>query len=150
VSPVFLAECPEMRPTPLVFSVAPKWVAEILAGRKTFELRRRPPMLSAPVPAYLYETSPACQMRVLCLVGPTTSLPPDALWDELKGRSCVEKSHFDGYFLNLRMAHALEIRNVIDIGTGITLQLLREAGFTPPQNWSRAKDRLVDLVEAST
>ena len=89
-------------------------------------------------------------MRVRCLVGPTTSFPPDILWDELKGRSCVEKSYFDEYFLNLRIAHALEIRNVIDIGTGITLQLLREVGFTPPQNWSKAKDRLVDLVEAST
>jgi predicted transcriptional regulator len=143
-------EYPEMRPTPLVLSVAPKWIAEILAGRKTFELRRRPPKLKAAVPAYLYETSPACRLRVRCLVGPTISLPPDTLWDELKGRSGVEKSHFDGYFLNMRIAHALEIRNVIDIGTDITLQLLREAGFTPPQNWSKAKDRLVDLVESST
>jgi predicted transcriptional regulator len=135
---------------PLVLSVAPRWIAEILAGRKTFELRRRPPKLSAPVPAYLYETSPTCLMRVRCLVGPTLSLPPDALWDVLKGRSCVEKRHFDGYFLNLPIAHALEIRNVIDVGTGITLKVLREVGFTPPQNWSRAKDRLVNLVEAAT
>jgi type I restriction enzyme S subunit len=138
-----------MRPTPLVFSVASKWIEEILAGRKRFELRRRPPMLSTPVPAYLYETSPGCRMRVRCLVGPTTSLPPNALWDELEGRSGVDKTYFDTYFLNLRIAHALEIRSVVDIGTGITLQLLRDVGFTPPQNWARAKDCLVDVIEAS-
>jgi type I restriction enzyme S subunit len=138
-----------MHPTPLVFSLAPKWIEEVLAGRKTFELRRRPPMLTMPVPAYLYETSPACRMRVKCFVGPTMSLPPETLWDELRGRSCVEKDYFESYFLDTRIAHALELRNVVDIGTGFTLQRLRKLGFTPPQNWSRAKDYLVHVVEGS-
>jgi predicted transcriptional regulator len=142
-----LAEYRRMRPTPLVFSLAPKWIEEILGGRKTVELRRRPPMLTTPVPAYLYESSPTCRMRVKCLVGPTTSLPPDALWEKFGRRSCVEKGYFDRYFLNAQTAHALELMNVIDIGTDITLQRLRKLGFTPPQNWARAKDYLVHVVE---
>src|SRR5215210_2434892 len=91
----------------LIFSIAPKWIAEILDGRKSIELRRRPPKIIGTVRAYLYETHPSSRLRVRCCMGPVISRSPNVLWEQLGNRSCVSRAHFDEYFANVDVAHAI-------------------------------------------
>ena len=133
----------------LLISIRPQWVRQILAGRKTVELRRRPPSLNEPVPALLYETSPAYRLRASCMIGPVRSGPPNALWDELGRRSCASKEEYDAYFEGRERAHGMDLRNVQEMPSHLTLDWLRrEAGFVPPQSWAWASKRLLEAVEA--
>lgn len=133
----------------LLISIRPQWVRQMLAGRKTIEFRRRPPRLSEPVSALVYETGPAYRLRASCLIGPVSSGLPDALWDELGRRSCVSKDEYDAYFEGRERAHGMDIRNVLEMPSQLTLDWLRrEAGFVPPQSWAWASKRLLEALEA--
>ena len=138
-----------MAMTTLIFSLAPRWIDEVLAGYKTVELRRRPPKLTTAVPAYLYETQPHCRIRVKCSVGPVLSLPVDTLWKAVGSQARVDRDYFNKYFEGSELAHAITIRNVVDVGTTMTLERLRTLGFTPPQSWCRARSEIVNFVEAT-
>jgi predicted transcriptional regulator len=138
----------DMAVTTLIFSLAPRWIDGVLVGSKTVELRRRPPQITSAVPAYLYETRPHCRIRIKCFVGPVLSLSPDALWKEVGSKSLVDRNYFDKYFEGAELAHAIAIRDVVDLGTAITLERLRAVGFTPPQSWCRAQTKIVNFVEA--
>jgi predicted transcriptional regulator len=135
---------------PLIFSIAPKWIDEILHGRKTVELRRRPPTLAHVTRAYLYETSPSCRIRVRCWVGPVISQPPAVLWDRVGKQSCISKMQFDDYFLGLNLAHAIVIDRVEDLGLELTLARLRLSGFSPPQAWCRAAEGVTSMIEQAS
>jgi len=133
----------------LVISVKPRWVQQILTGRKTVELRRRPPRLAEPVSALVYESGPASRLRASCLMGPVKSHPPHTLWDEVGDRSCVSKEEFDAYFAGRKQAHGIEIGCVLEMPSRLTLEWLRrEVGFVPPQSWTWASTRLLEALEA--
>lgn len=130
----------------LVFSIAPRWIDEILAGRKTYELRRRPPQLPETAFAYLYETSPHCRIRAKCLVGPIVSKPLSDLWQAIGAQSRVDEHNFFRYFSGLEMGHAIALSDVIDLGLDFTLARLKIYNFHPPQSWCRASDEVVSLI----
>jgi predicted transcriptional regulator len=133
----------------LLISIRPQWVCKILAGRKTIELRRRPPRLSQPVPALIYETSPVCRLRATCLMGPVSSHPPDTLWGQVGHRSCVSMQEYDAYFAGQKQAHGIEISCVREMPSRLTLEWLRrQADFVPPQSWAWAPERLLEALEA--
>src|SRR4029077_5550410 len=99
----------------LLISIRPQWVRQILAGTKTIELRRRPPRLSKPVSALIYETSPIYRLRASCLMGPVSSHLPETLWGQVGHRSCVSKQEFDAYFGDRKQAHGIEISCVLEM-----------------------------------
>jgi predicted transcriptional regulator len=88
----------------LVFSIAPRWMDEILVLRKTVELRRRPPRIATRVEAYLYETRPECRLRARCLMGPVISAPVQDLWDAVGHKASVTREEFDRYFSGVGLA----------------------------------------------
>lgn len=132
----------------LLISIRPKWVGEILSGRKTLELRTRPPQLKEPVQTLIYETSPTCRIRVVCEMGPVLSDQPGTLWDKMDGRSRVQKDEYDKYFEGRSQAHAIEVRRARELQADITLdRLRREANFTAPNSWIWATVRLLEVLE---
>ena len=133
----------------LLISIRPQWVRQILARGKTIELRRRPPRLSQPVSALIYETSPAYRLRARCLMGPVISYPPETLWGQVGHRTCVSKQDYDAYFAGRKQAHGIEISSVLEMPSRLTLEWLRrEVDFVPPQSWAWASERLLEALEA--
>jgi predicted transcriptional regulator len=131
----------------LLFSIAPAWVEMICSGQKTVELRRRPPALAAAVHALVYVTSPVCQLRLKCRMGPVTTMPKDALWNSLGAQSCASRQMFDAYFSGMLHASGIHISDVEELPAGLTLERLRRlTGFRPPQSWSKAPADLVELI----
>jgi len=133
----------------LIFSLTPKWIEKILSGKKTFELRRRPPKISQPTISYLYETRPHSRIRARCLLGPVISDSPNLLWRIVGDHCGVERSFFESYFSGLEEAHALPITQVMDLGSQFTLPRLRAVGFHPPQAWAYVSSKVVMLVEGA-
>ena len=132
---------------PLIFSIAPEWINEILQGRKTYELRRRPPKLLEATRAYLYETRPSSRIRVRCVMGPVVCKPKELLWEMLGEKTRVTKVAFDAYFRDLETGSAISIDQVEDLGSEFTLPRLRLVGFSPPQAWCRASADVAEMVE---
>jgi len=131
----------------LLFSIAPAWVELILSGRKTVELRRRPPKLTRQTPAIVYETSPMCRLRLTCHVGPVVTMPKDRLWEEFASTACVPKADFDSYFFGMSQGSAIHISAAEELPRYLTLGQLRKAiGFRPPQSWSAAPSSLLALL----
>ena len=131
----------------LVFSIKPHWVAAILAGRKTFELRRRPPTLAQPTAALIYETSPRCQIRVVCVVGPVITDAPENLWAKVCNFSALSRQEYDTYFGGSSAAHAIVLTEPRELESAISLVDLRTTiGFAPPQSWQRASADLTRLT----
>ena len=131
----------------LVVSVRPRWVTEIVSGRKTVELRRRPPRLDQPVVSLIYETSPGCRLRAKCLMGPIVTNTPRSLWLQLGDRSGVTINEYDAYFAGTLKAYAIEIQRVEEMPAHLSLEYLRQkANFVVPQSWSWATPRLLEAL----
>src|SRR5262249_20599161 len=118
----------------LIFSINPQWVSRILMGEKVYELRRRPPSLTRPTTALIYETSPSCSLRAACTMGPVLTESPERLWAKVASGACVTRDEFYTYFQGLPYAHAIVIRNARELRNPLRLADLRETiGFYPPQ-----------------
>jgi predicted transcriptional regulator len=131
----------------LVFSIKPRWIEEILEGRKVYELRRRPPKLARATPALLYETSPSCHLRAVCLMGPVVTDLPTELWERVSIGSCVSREEFDQYFAGFALAHAITVHAPRELAAPISLARLRkEANFIAPQSWNWASEKLLCLM----
>ena len=132
----------------LVMSIQPQWVDQIVAGLKTVELRRRPPSLSRPTRAIIYETSPRKRVRVICEMGPVTSGPVGEVWKNLGKQSRVSEDHYSRYFDGMSQAHAIHIGKVMEFPNLLPLDVLRSsANFIPPQSWYWAKPALIKFIE---
>lgn len=133
----------------LVISIRPRWVREIISGKKTVELRRRPPRLDRPVTSLIYETSPERRLRARCLMGPVRTDSPVELWKKFGERSGATAAEFYSYFAGTTMAHAIEVASIEELSICLSLERLRqEAGFVVPQSWSWATPRLIEFVGA--
>jgi len=128
-------------PKVLLISIRPKWVREILSGRKTFELRTRPPKLEEPAQTLIYESSPTCRIRAVCEMGPVLSGTPRDLWEKICDRACISRSDYDAYFTGRDEAHAIEVKDVEELPPVMTLARLRlEADFEPHHNYRWATE----------
>jgi len=133
--------------SPLIFSITPYWAEMILSGRKTVELRRRPPKLAQCVAALIYETRPRMQISALCSVGPVISAAVGTLWARVGEASGLHREGFERYFDGLPTAHAIVLSGVTALKEPVLLQDLRDTiGFRPPQSWCRASESLMELV----
>ncbi|GLI91186.1 hypothetical protein LMG27198_01780 [Methylocystis echinoides] len=133
-------------PRTLIFSIHPKWADEIFAGRKVFELRRRPPALKAPTQTLIYETAPRFRMRAICKFGPVISSSKSEVWKIAGNGSRISHEEYKNYFAGTETAHAIVIREVNLIGPW-ALQYLRDnADFVPPQGWCYASEKLLSCL----
>jgi predicted transcriptional regulator/DNA-binding XRE family transcriptional regulator len=125
----------------VVLSIKPVYSGEILAGRKTVELRRRFPV-SAPsgTLAYIYSTSPVKAIVGTAAIRDVIRLPVEQIWAEFESAAFIEKSLFDKYFEGLDDGFALVFDDVKSFSRPLPLHELREKfGFEPPQSFLYAK-----------
>jgi hypothetical protein len=83
-------------------------------------------------------------------MGPVISRSPSVLWEQVGKESCVSKVHFDEYFSDVGVAHAIVIDHVQDLGVEFTLSRLKELGFSPPQAWCRATQSITSMIECNS
>lgn len=130
----------------MLLSIRPCHVDDILAGRKTIELRRTRPAVMPGQPVAIYATTPAAALVATCRIARVESAPPGQLWDFVANQAAISRGHYDGYFDNAERAHALHLENVERLADHVSLKQLRSAGgFRPPQTW-----RFVDRQQLQT
>lgn len=123
----------------ILISVERKYVARMLRGSKTVELRRRPFRVPMGTRVWIYGKSPYATVAAVATVGTIVSAPPDELWDEYGCRAAVTRAEFDSYFSDANIAWAICLENICALPTAVTLSALRRhsSPFHPPQFFKR-------------
>lgn len=124
----------------LLISLHPRHSQNILAGKKTIELRKRPVDLSRFDHILIYETLPTAAIIGYC--EPWEGEVKTAQdWGNFKNSLCLTSEEIYNY-LGDRMGYGIRIKNPQKI-TPISLSKMREASILPPQSFRYLSD--IDL-----
>jgi predicted transcriptional regulator len=125
----------------ILISVERKYVARMLSGRKTIELRRRRLRLSAGTKVWIYSTSPHALVEVVAKIARIVNDSPEQLWDKYKHEAGVTKEEFDSYFSNSDTGCAVVLQDIQPMRTTVSLATLRRHArkFHPPQFFMRLR-----------
>lgn len=96
----------------IILSIKPKYVTEIIAGRKRYEFRKT--IFKQTVEkVYIYSSAPVS--KVVGEFQPVDILQdsPEAIWKKTKYASGLTKAAFDKYFAGKDTAYAIVIQNLI-------------------------------------
>lgn len=117
-----------------LISIHPVYMASILSGTKTVELRKRIPALEVGVRLWLYSTKPVAALVGTAYVADVESGSPDQIWDNYHEKVGVCRAQFDAYYQDSPIAHGITLTDVKD-GTPIDIEGLRriKPNFHPPQ-----------------
>lgn len=123
----------------LVFSLKPEYVHQILAGRKTVELRTRFSKKHTGRRIALYATSPVKAIVGEATISSVENDDPDSIWESRGNRMGCSYSEFKTYVGNRSSVHAIDLVNVEAFDNPIGLSQLNsyaESRFRPPQSYA--------------
>lgn len=116
-----------------ILSIKPKFVDEIIAGRKRYEFRKK--VFKKDVnTVFVYASSPVCQIVGEFELGDILEGAPDFIWKLTSDRSGITKSFFDKYYRKHNVSFALEIKSFKRYKTPIDPYVTIE-GFHAPQSF---------------
>lgn len=92
----------------VLMSIKPKFVREILLGKKCYEYRKAVPKRKFDR-VYIYESAPTKKIVAWFIVEQILKDYPDKIWSLTHEESGLSKDEFDNYFLGKEYAYALHI-----------------------------------------
>ena len=116
-----------------ILSIRPKYVEEILAGRKKYELRKKIFKQNVST-VYIYASSPTKKIVASFKIGKIIENEPIAIWKELNKFLGIEKTDYLKYFEKSSKAYAIEITNLKSFDPREPEEFVEE--FKAPQSYS--------------
>jgi predicted transcriptional regulator len=137
-----------MSPNVLLLSIHEKYATQIFEGRKTVELRRLKPRLSAGDLVVVYVTSPRQEILGVLEVSKVISYPPGQLWEMVQEKAGVTASEFNNYFENAPLGFAIFVRKYDSFLEPLKLNILREtwSDFRPPQGYKYLDEQEINVL----
>ena len=96
----------------ILLSIKPCYVAEILAGRKTVEYRKRIPQDNTVNQVLVYSSFPVKRVVAEFTLGGFLSGTPEWLWEQTSNVGGISKDVFDQYFEDKDITYAYQIENL--------------------------------------
>lgn len=123
----------------ILISIRSEYVAKILAGEKTVELRRRQLNVLPGTRMWIYSKGPDGGVKGCAVIKDVVRAGPDHLWQRFQSRVGVTYSEFQSYFEASDEGCALILHDVITLRNQITLGAMRQKvpSFHPPQFYAR-------------
>jgi predicted transcriptional regulator len=120
-----------------MISIKPRYIAQIIRGTKTVELRRTLPRLAVGDGVLVYESSPTRAIVVTAVVAGVVSGSPGELWDDIGRDTGLSRAEYDHYFAGAKQAVAIHLEQVSPIAKPISLATLRKrwSWLQPPQSF---------------
>lgn len=127
----------------VLISIQTRFVRSILAGTKTFELRKKIPRSPVGRVLVVYSSGEDQAITAYGKVSGVTSGTPSAIWEKHNRQLGVSREEFEAYFKGSTTAHALHLDEVVPIPRRLTLSELRsDHGLEPPQSWRYLSQKL--------
>lgn len=125
----------------VLLSIKPAHVANILAGTKTFEFRRRIFARKDVKHVLIYSTKPVGRFVGEFEIAEILCDRPDRLWKQTRLGSGISKEFFDDYFEGREEGYALRIGRVRAFSRHVVPSEIIQ-GFSPPQSFMYVDSRL--------
>lgn len=134
---------------PLIISLKPYYANMVFEGLKKVELRRRITSQISNRDVFVYVSSPIRELRGGFRVGQVWEGSPEDVWNIVADLSIIDRGEFDAYFEGQAIAYALEVTNVWEYESPVTLSWLRGLfdDFVVPQSWRYAKSEENDALQ---
>jgi predicted transcriptional regulator len=119
----------------ILISVHSKHVENMLAGRKTVELRRRALRVLPGTQVWIYCTQPTAQVSAVATIKGIFTASPKEIWQLYGQRSGLIRSEFDSYFEQSETGCAIVLSNIRRLKSPLSLHAIRKKAkrFHPPQ-----------------
>ncbi|MBY0562514.1 GNAT family N-acetyltransferase [Hyphomicrobium sp.] len=133
----------------VLISIQPDFVAKILSGKKTIELRKKPFPANGGVRVWIYSTSPTSAIEATAFVETVDCDTSENIWNKYQHKCGVSKADFDAYFDGASEAYAISITRPRKLDRRFKLDDIKKLldGFTPPQYY-RYVDHDTELFDA--
>lgn len=118
----------------ILLSVKPKYVNEIVAGRKKYEFRKSIFVREDIKNIYIYSSSPVKKIIVMVEIDDILSGSPEWLWKKCHEDAGISKSDFFSYFKNSDIGYAIRLCNIHEFSIPIDPYDIIE-DFRPPQSF---------------
>jgi predicted transcriptional regulator len=132
-----------------IFSIKPNYAEEIMAGRKTVELRRRfskVPVVGARV--FIYCSSPAKEMIGYATISDVRCMPIDQIWKVYRSEARITRANFVHYFKGMNEGYVIALHAPQRLRESISMQSLKERfGFRAPQSYRYAGAEYHSLIK---
>ncbi|MCK1298143.1 hypothetical protein IVB33_05435 [Bradyrhizobium sp. 24] len=125
----------------VLLSIRPVHVANILAGTKTFEFRRKIFARKDIKRALIYCTKPVGRFVGEFEIADILCDRPDKLWRKTRSGSGISKQFFDNYFEGRDQGYALRIGRVEAFSKQLIPNEVMD-GFCPPQSFMYVSSQL--------
>jgi predicted transcriptional regulator len=123
----------------ILISVKEEYVARILSGEKTVELRRRSVNVSPGSRVWVYTKKPHARVTLCATVKGVIVTRPSDLWKDHGQLAGITRTEFDSYFKGSSTACGIFLCNIRRITPAPSLAELRSksSSFHPPQFFKR-------------
>ncbi len=118
----------------VLLSIKPKYVNEIIRGKKRYEFRKVIFRNRNVTTVYIYSSSPEKQIVGSFEIGDIIEDHPHNLWERFKDQSGIEETEFFRYFGGRDKGFAIEIEKLNRFEHPIDPKELIP-GFVPPQSF---------------
>lgn len=127
-----------------ILSIKPQFVAEIIAGRKRYEFRKKSFKQEVRT-IFVYASSPVCRIVGEFELGTVLEGTPEQVWALTSDRSGISKTFYDKYFGQHEVSYALEIKSYKHYKTPID-PYSRIKNFHAPQSYCYTGDSIEQLL----
>lgn len=121
----------------VLLSIKPAYTREILAGRKTFEFRKRasPKWRAGSLRVFIYSSAPEQRIVGYFRVGRIIRSTPEEIWEECQAQAGISREGFFSYFAGKTEGFALEIDHLHVFPAPVDPKEVLSPDFTPPQSF---------------
>ena len=118
----------------VLLSIKPKYVKEIIEGRKRYEFRRTIFKRNDVDGVFIYATSPIQKIVGKFTLSLVIEDHPEELWNRCKDYAGVDEKEFFSYFEGKNSGYAIKIREITEFVPSIDPQKIK-SDFKPPQSF---------------
>lgn len=121
----------------LLISIRPRYVADILAGWKTAEVRRAKPSSAPGSLMLIYATAPIQQVVATCVLADVQTGGADRLWHEHGASACLTRQQMRDYLRGAAQPTVLLLSHISELVSPVSLDRMRKIipSFHPPQTY---------------
>jgi predicted transcriptional regulator len=118
-----------------LISIHPEYVAKIVGGNKTVEIRTRKMTLTVGATLWIYATRPIGEIRAVARIKEICYISPTKAWGDFEDVLGITKSAFQTYVNGSRFISAVTLSAVTQLRAPLSLMSIQKSvrGFHPPQ-----------------
>ena len=137
-----------MQTSDIIISIRPEHVHNIMAGRKTVELRRRfPESVVMGGLMLIYSSSPEKALVGAARIENVRRMTPAGLWRAFREQVCVPRDFFNAYFAGADEGFGVVLGKAVRFDHPIPVSELKERfSFSPPQSFRYVRGSLTGLL----